>query len=122
MKPGKFVWASFPFAEGDGRYKVRPALVLATIEQAGHTVHLCVGKFSACEKVKGDLEVYISADESLLLGLDPKEGVLRFNRQHVQAVMDTGIHSAPGSMRALPLLKQEAIWRAARAIGITLDL
>lgn len=29
MKLGSIIWSAFPFAEGDGRSKVRPALVLA---------------------------------------------------------------------------------------------
>ncbi|MBH2008942.1 MAG: hypothetical protein I8H71_04485, partial [Xanthomonadaceae bacterium] len=72
------------------------------------------------EKVRGAVEVFISADESQQIGFDHKEGVLRFSRQSIQAVMDSDVISMTGSMSTLPLLKQEAIFRAARAIGITL--
>jgi hypothetical protein len=120
MNAGCFVWASFPFAEGDGRAKVRPAFVLAVAETNGKKVLLCAGKFSAVEKVRGCVEVFLSADESQSIGLDHREGVLRFSRQSIQAVMDFDVISTTGSLSMLPLLKQEAIWRAARAIGITL--
>jgi hypothetical protein len=94
-------------------------MVLAVADMHGKKVLLCAGKFSSVEKVGGAVEVYISADESLQIGLDHKEGVLRFSRQSLQAVLESDVISAPGCLSMLPLIKQEAIWRAARAIGIT---
>lgn len=120
MKAGDFVWVAFPFAEGDGRVKERPALVLAVGETKGRKVLLCAGKFSAVEKVRGAVEVFISAEESRQVGLSQKEGVLRLNRQSVQALMESDVLSKAGSLKMLPTLKQEAIKRAAREIGITL--
>lgn len=117
IKIGDFIWGSFPFAEGDGRSKVRPALILAVASTHGHKVYLCVGLYSATEKVRGAIEITISAEEAQQIGLDYHESVLRFSRHNIQALMDSDIVSTVGTVNNLPPLKQVAIHRAAKAIG-----
>lgn len=119
-KAGQFVWADIPFAEGDGRKKTRPVLVLAKTRMPnGDIAILGAGKYSATEKCRGDVEVVLSAADAAEVGMD-KEGVLRFSRTSLVAFLDRDIRSEGLHISRLPASKQEAIRRAAKAVRIDL--
>lgn len=117
MIAGQFIWGRFPFAEGDGRAKVRPALILSVASTNGHKVFLCAGLYSATEKVRGAVEVCLTPEECQLIGLGHQDSVLRFSRQQIQALMDRDVCSSIGSVSDLPCEKQASIFRAAKSIG-----
>lgn len=86
-KAGTFVWANIPFAEGDGRSKIRPVLVLArTRLPNGDVAYLGAGKYSSTDKVRGSIEVMLTQAEALEVGMD-KAGVLRFSRGDLVAFL-----------------------------------
>jgi len=119
-KVGTFVWATIPFAEGDGRKKIRPVLVLAKMRSSsGDVVYLGAGKYSATDKVRGAVEVVLSQSEAVEIGFD-KEGVLRFSRDSLVAFLDRDVQSEVGHFSRLGAGKQEAIRRAAKAVRIEL--
>lgn len=113
---GRFILAKVPFAEGDGRYKVRPCLVISQKKMGNDTVYLVAPKFSAIEKCKGGNEVAMTAEEAVAVGMD-KEGVLRFNREHLCAILEKDVLKVFGSVSNLPELKRQALVNAARRIG-----
>jgi|GEM_PF-4865220 len=113
---GKFVIAAIPFAEGDGRYKVRPALVLAQRKMGDQTYYLVAPKYSASEKVRGDNEVVLSVEESILLGLD-KEGVVRLSKGNLAAISESGVIRVLQHYKRLPALKAKSLQLAAKKLG-----
>jgi DICT domain-containing protein len=113
---GKFVWAAVPYAEGDGRYKIRPALVVAEAMIGGEKAYLLVPRYSATEKCKGENEVIMDRRDAIDVGID-KEGVLRFDRQYLVAIKAFDVKSELRGIDALSARKAEAIRRAARRIG-----
>lgn len=117
MKEGQFIWVRVPFAEGDGRSKTRPALILAVANSDGHKVYLCAGVYSAADKVRGAVEVILTAEDSVKVGLESYDKVVRFSRQHVHALLDTAVVSMVGCVSALPPCKQVEFVRAAKSIG-----
>lgn len=114
---GKFVIASIPFAEGDGRYKVRPALVLAEKKIGNDLYYLLAPKFSCIEKVRGGNEVVMSVQDAIATGTD-KEGVLRLSRENLAVVPGTAIIKVLEHYNRLPSLKAKAVQNAARRIGL----
>ena len=119
-KAGTFVWANIPFAEGDGRSKIRPVLILArTRLPNGDIAYLGAGKYSSTDKVRGGIEVILTQAEALEVGMD-KAGVLRFSRGDLVAFLDRDVQSEPGHYSRLSASKQEAIRRAAKAVRIDL--
>ena len=116
---GKFVWAAVPFAEGDGRYKIRPALVIAQAEMGDENVFLLAPRYSAADKCKGGNEVVMDSDDAIRVGLD-HEGVLRFNREHIVAVKAKDIRNVLCGIDRLSARKAEAIRLAARRLGCNL--
>jgi hypothetical protein len=112
VKAGDFVIARFPFAEGDGRYKVRPALVIGTARgEAGQEYALLAGKYSATDKVRGEVEVVLTRSEAIAVGQD-KEGVIRFDRRNLAVVPADDVLSVTGDWDQLPPPKKESLQRA----------
>lgn len=110
---GKFVLAAIPFAERDGRYKVRPVLIISERRWEGLVYYLVAPKFSALEKCKGGNEVVITAEEAVAVGMD-HEGVVRFNREHLTPIESEKVVKVLGHYSELPELKWQALQNAAR--------
>jgi len=112
MKTGDFIIARFPFAEGDGRYKVRPALVIGTARgEDGQEYVLLAGKFSAADKVRGEIEVVLTRSEAIAVGQD-KEGVIRFDRRNLAVIPVDDVLTKTGDWDQLPPLKKQSLRRA----------
>jgi hypothetical protein len=121
MKGGKIVWAKIPFAEGDGRYKIRPVMILMKARLPnGEIVYLAAGKYSSTSKCRGEVEVVVDADESLQLGIDPVPGVFRFSRDSLVVFLEKDVHSEAGCFTSLSECKQKAFRNAAKAIHVEL--
>lgn len=119
-KAGEFVWAKIAFAEGDGRYKIRPVMVIARARMPnGGIAYIGAGKYSADWKVKGGVEVVLDHEEGCLVGTD-HSGVLRFSKTSLVTFRDCDIESVVGSYLALPALKIESIQHAVKSIGFHL--
>lgn len=116
---GNFVIAAIPFAEGDGRYKSRPVLIISEKIWEGNLYYLVAPKFSAVEKCKGGNEVVISAEEAIAVGMD-HEGVLRFNREHLAVIPAEKVVKVMKHFSRFPELKQEALRNAARRVGCSI--
>jgi mRNA-degrading endonuclease toxin of MazEF toxin-antitoxin module len=117
---GKFVWAAVPFAEGDGRYKIRPALIInKAVANNGQAFYLVAPRYSAMGKCKGDNEVVMTQHDAVCVGLD-HEGVLRLNPEHLAVIQASDIKVTLGHINDLSVEKAEAIRRAARRINCTL--
>lgn len=120
LEIGTFVWVKFPFIDDENRYKVRPVMVVARHEMPnGEVVCLGVGKYSSIDRVRGSAEVVLSKEDALAVGLD-KDGVLRFSRDSRIAFPECDVRSVAGCYKNLSALKQEAIRRAAKAIGVSM--
>lgn len=119
-KIGQFVWAKIAFAEGDGRYKVRPVLILDRQKlKDGSMVYLAAAKYSAYHKQRGAVEVVMSAEDALAVGMDA-EGVLRFSREDLVAFMDKDITSELSHYTKLAAIRAEGIRRAAKSVRFTI--
>jgi hypothetical protein len=116
---GFFVWAKIGFAEGDGRYKLRPCIVLAQKKLGDQMVYLVAGKYSSSDKWGGDNEVTMTTDDAVAVGAD-KEGVVRMSRDRLSAVLAADIVRVMRHYSALPTLKRQAIQNAAKRIGIVI--
>ncbi|PZP60221.1 MAG: hypothetical protein DI596_06095 [Azospira oryzae] len=117
---GTFVRARVPFQEGDGRYKIRPVLILGRARTPkGDVVYIGAAKFSSSAKVRGEVEVILTDAEARAVGLEG-EGVLRFSRQSLVAFLDQDVISEGRSYKALPNTKALAIENAARAVRFPL--
>jgi len=112
MKRGTFVIARFPFAEGDGRYKIRPALVIGLArDEGGQEFALLAGKFSATDKVRGEIEVVLTRDEAIAVGQD-REGIIRFDRRNLAVVPTEDVLHITGDWDQLPAPKKLSLQRA----------
>lgn len=124
IKQGTFVWAKIPFAEGDGRFKVRPVLILGKMEiptvDGGGVAYVAAGMYSSVDKVRGAVEVVFSTKESAAVGIGEKEGVLRLSKDSLVFFRGCDVRSEAGRICALPAAKQESIRRAAKAIRFEL--
>lgn len=116
---GYFIWAKVDFAEGDGRYKLRPCIVLAQKKLGNQTVYLVAAKYSSLEKCRGDNEVVMSIDDAVAVGAD-KEGVVRLSRDRLAAVMADNVIKVMKHYSAMPKLKQQSLQNAAKRIGIVI--
>lgn len=116
---GHFIWAKVEFAEGDGRYKLRPCIVLAQKRLGDQMVYLIAAKYSSLEKCRGDNEVVMSADDAVAVGAD-KEGVVRMSRDRLVAVRADNIIKVMKHYSALPKLKQQSLQNAAKRVGIVI--
>lgn len=117
---GNFVIAKVFFAEDDGRYKLRPCLVIDKAKtQSGQIIYLVAPKYSATEKVRGDIEVVMGRAAATAVGLD-KEGVVRFDKDSLRAVAAKDVVCQLGHYKRLDPLMQTALQRAACRIGITI--
>lgn len=114
---GFFVWAKVEYAERDGRYKLRPCIILAQKKLGDQMVFLLAPKYSALEKCRGDNEVVISVTDAVAVGID-KEGVIRMNRDRLEPVFGDKITSVMKHYSAMPKLKQQSLQNAAKRIGI----
>lgn len=113
---GFFVWAKVDFTERDGRYKPRPALIIAQAKIGDEAIYLVAPKFSNIEKCRGDNEVVMSIQDAVAVGID-KEGVVRFNREHLESMTEEKIIKVLRPYSALPELKQKSLQNAARRAG-----
>ena len=113
---GYFVLAKVEYAERDGRYKLRPCLIIAQKMLGDRPVYLAVPKYSAWEKCKGGNEVVMAIEDAVAVGMD-KEGVLRFNREHLEPMFREKIFEVFVHYTALPELKQQSLQNAARRDG-----
>lgn len=112
VKVGDFVIARVPFAEGDGRYKVRPALVIGLARgEAGQGYVLLAGKYSATDKVSGEIEVVLTRSEAIAVGQD-KEGVIRLDRRNLAVVPVDDVLAKTGDWDNLPPPKKQSLQRA----------
>lgn len=116
---GFFVWAKVEFAERDGRYKLRPCIVLAQKKLGDRMVYLLAPKYSSLEKCRGDNEVVLNIEDAVAVGID-KEGVIHMNRDRLEPVFGDKITSVMKHYSAMPKLKQQSLQNAAKRVGVVI--
>lgn len=119
-KIGQFVNAAVSFREMDGRSKVRPVLVLGkTRAPNGDVVYIAAPRYSAVDKVRGDVEVVMSEPDSQLVGLT-KSAVVRFSRDSLVAFLEKDIQNEWGHYSALPARVRNSLESAAKSVRFPL--
>jgi hypothetical protein len=118
-KVGQFIKAKVQFEEDDGRYKIRPCLVLRKVRTDFGVVYLCAPMSSQINKSRGDEEVVISQKDAMSVGFSASS-VIRFSSISRVAVLEADVTNVFGSFKSLPSLTNKAICRAAKTIGFPL--
>lgn len=121
VKIGQFIKAKVEFEEEDGRYKVRPCLVLdkARYPQTGEMVYLVAQLSTKTDKVRGAVEVILEESIAKAAGLDAKS-VIRFSRTSLIPLLEKDVTNTLGSVKDLPKLSLVAIQKAALSVGCKL--